>query len=85
MIAVPKKKKDPIVKKEIQCPVYHILRVPCSTGPGSFLEVTHILPFLTAASPHHPSFHVVAPSLSGYPDILRWRECGTKDFKQSIS
>ena len=37
-----------------------------STGPGSFLEVTKVLPLLTAASPDHPSFHVVAPSLPGY-------------------
>jgi hypothetical protein len=36
------------------------------TGPGSFLEVTKILPLLTAASIDHPSFHVVAPSLPGY-------------------
>jgi len=34
--------------------------------PGSFLEVTKILPLLIAASPDHPSFHVVAPSLPGY-------------------
>ncbi|KAI9450496.1 alpha/beta-hydrolase [Russula earlei] len=34
--------------------------------PGSFLEVTKVLPLLTAASSDHPSFHVVAPSLPGY-------------------
>ncbi|KAH9035738.1 alpha/beta-hydrolase [Lactarius pseudohatsudake] len=34
--------------------------------PGSFLEVTKILPLLTAVSADHPSFHVVAPSLPGY-------------------
>ncbi|KAI0300704.1 alpha/beta-hydrolase [Multifurca ochricompacta] len=34
--------------------------------PGSFLEVTKVLPLLTAGSPDHPSFHVVAPSLPGY-------------------
>ncbi|KAI0048903.1 alpha/beta-hydrolase [Auriscalpium vulgare] len=34
--------------------------------PGSFVEVSKILPLLTAASPDHPSFHVVAPSLPGY-------------------
>jgi len=38
----------------------------CSPGPGSFLEVTKMLPLLTAASPDHPSFHVVAPSLPGF-------------------
>ncbi|KDR82898.1 hypothetical protein GALMADRAFT_134434 [Galerina marginata CBS 339.88] len=34
--------------------------------PGSFLEVRKILPLLVAASPEHPSFHVVALSLPGY-------------------
>ncbi|KAF8258647.1 Alpha/Beta hydrolase protein [Lactarius quietus] len=34
--------------------------------PGSFLEVTKVLPLLTADSAEHPSFHVVAPSLPGY-------------------
>jgi pimeloyl-ACP methyl ester carboxylesterase len=37
-----------------------------NAGPGHFLEVEKILPLLTAASPEHPSFHVVAPSLPGY-------------------
>lgn len=36
------------------------------TGPGHFLEVQKILPLLTAASPSHPSFHVVALSLPGF-------------------
>ena len=35
-------------------------------GPGSFLEVRKILPLLTATSPEHPSFNVVAMSLPGY-------------------
>ncbi|KAK0435114.1 Alpha/Beta hydrolase protein [Desarmillaria tabescens] len=34
--------------------------------PGSFIEVRKILPLLTASSPEHPSFHVVALSLPGY-------------------
>ncbi|KAF8265862.1 alpha/beta-hydrolase [Lactarius quietus] len=34
--------------------------------PGSFLEVTKILPLLTGVSPENPSLHVVAPSLPGY-------------------
>ncbi|TBU39120.1 epoxide hydrolase [Dichomitus squalens] len=34
--------------------------------PGSFLEVLKLLPLLTASSPDHPSFHVVAPSLPGF-------------------
>ena len=37
-----------------------------SIGPGHFLEVEKLLPLLTAGSPDHPSFHVVAPSLPGY-------------------
>ena len=36
------------------------------TGPGSFLEVTKLLPFLTSAGNDAPSFHVVAPSLPNY-------------------
>ncbi|KAH8978895.1 alpha/beta-hydrolase [Lactarius akahatsu] len=34
--------------------------------PGSFLEVTKVLPLLASVSEDHPSFHVVAPSLPGY-------------------
>ncbi|OJT15571.1 hypothetical protein TRAPUB_6318 [Trametes pubescens] len=34
--------------------------------PGHFLEVRKMLPFLTAGSPDHPAFHVVAPSLPGF-------------------
>ncbi|KAF7299513.1 EHN domain-containing protein [Mycena indigotica] len=34
--------------------------------PGNFLEVRKILPLLVAASPEHPSFHVVALGLPGY-------------------
>ncbi|KAI0770429.1 alpha/beta-hydrolase [Fomes fomentarius] len=34
--------------------------------PGNFLEVKKLLPLLTASSPSHPSFHVVALSLPGY-------------------
>ncbi|KAI0674930.1 alpha/beta-hydrolase [Trametes maxima] len=34
--------------------------------PGHFLEVRKLLPLLTAASPEHPSFHVVALSLPGF-------------------
>jgi pimeloyl-ACP methyl ester carboxylesterase len=36
------------------------------TGPGSFLEVTKVLPLLAGSLAEHPSFHVVAPSLPGY-------------------
>ncbi|KAL1671818.1 Alpha/Beta hydrolase protein [Schizophyllum commune] len=34
--------------------------------PGSFLEVTKILPLLTRSDPSAPSFHVVAYSLPGF-------------------
>ncbi|CDO78188.1 hypothetical protein BN946_scf184694.g3 [Trametes cinnabarina] len=34
--------------------------------PGHFLEVRKLLPILTASTPDHPSFHVVAPSLPGF-------------------
>ncbi|KAI9455711.1 alpha/beta-hydrolase [Lactarius psammicola] len=33
---------------------------------GNVLEVTKVLPLLTAVSADHPSFHVVAPSLPGF-------------------
>ena len=36
-------------------------------GPGSFLEVTKILPHLTnPSSPDAPNFHVIAPSLPNF-------------------
>lgn len=35
-------------------------------GPGSFLEVSKLLPLLTAGSESHPAFHVVAPSLPNF-------------------
>ncbi|KAH8982021.1 Alpha/Beta hydrolase protein [Lactarius akahatsu] len=43
-----------------------IIKSHMCAGPGCFLEVTKILPLLTAVSADHPSFHVVAPSLPGY-------------------
>ncbi|KAF8486934.1 Alpha/Beta hydrolase protein [Russula ochroleuca] len=42
--------------------------------PGSFIEVTKILPLLTATGTGNPSFHVVAPSLPGYA----WSEAVAK-------
>ncbi|KAF8555650.1 alpha/beta-hydrolase [Imleria badia] len=38
----------------------------CHGWPGSFHETRKLLPLLTASSPDHPSFHVVALSLPGY-------------------
>ena len=35
-------------------------------GPGSFLEVTKILPLLTTGGKDAPAFHVVAPSLPNF-------------------
>ncbi|KAI0259492.1 Alpha/Beta hydrolase protein [Gloeopeniophorella convolvens] len=46
--------------------VWFLVPLILPTGPGSFVEVTKLLPLLTAALPDHPSFHVVAPSLPGY-------------------
>jgi Epoxide hydrolase N terminus len=43
-----------------------LTRAVLSIGPGSFIEVTKMLPLLTATEAGHPSFHVVAPSLPGY-------------------
>ncbi|KAI0259498.1 alpha/beta-hydrolase [Gloeopeniophorella convolvens] len=42
--------------------------------PGSFIEVSKILPLLTAGGAGHPSFHVVAPSLPGFG----WSEAAHK-------
>jgi len=42
--------------------------------PGSFIEVTKVLPYLTATKAGYPSFHVVAPSLPGYA----WSEAVSK-------
>ncbi|KAG2100380.1 Alpha/Beta hydrolase protein [Suillus discolor] len=38
----------------------------CHGWPGSFIEIREILSLLTASSPKHPSFHVVALSLPGF-------------------
>ncbi|KAG1852037.1 Alpha/Beta hydrolase protein [Suillus tomentosus] len=38
----------------------------CHGWPGSFIEIRGMLPLLTASSPKHPSFHVVALSLPGF-------------------
>ena len=45
-----------------------------SVGPGSFIEVTRLLPLLTATETGHPAFHVVAPSLPG----CAWTEAVSK-------
>ncbi len=44
--------------------------------PGSFLEMTKVLPLLTTVSADHPSFHVVAPSLPRYARSERVLEKG---------
>ncbi|KAH9037758.1 hypothetical protein EDB84DRAFT_1437343 [Lactarius hengduanensis] len=49
--------------------------------PGSSLEVTKLLPLLTAVSIDHLSFYVVAPSLPGYSCIIHGRKvCLKKGF-----
>lgn len=45
---------------------YNSLTCLLFLGPGHFMEVSKILPLLTAVSPDQPSFHVVAFSLPGY-------------------
>ena len=35
-------------------------------GPGSFLEVTKLLPLLIQGGSDSPSFHVIAPSLPNF-------------------
>jgi pimeloyl-ACP methyl ester carboxylesterase len=35
-------------------------------GPGSFLEVTKLLPYLAEQTPGSPAFHIIAPSLPNY-------------------
>ncbi|KAH9035721.1 epoxide hydrolase [Lactarius pseudohatsudake] len=53
---------------ELGVPLTVPSRFYSSTVPGSFLEVTKILPLLTAVSADHPSSHVIAPkkSLPGF-------------------
>jgi Epoxide hydrolase N terminus len=48
----------------IPSPTYLTIRL--NAGPGSFIEVTKVLPLLTGSSPEYPSFHVVAPSVPGF-------------------
>lgn len=38
----------------------------CHGWPGSFIEVTKLLPFLSSSSPDTPTFHIVAPSLPNF-------------------
>lgn len=53
-----------------KCSTYLVLYrtdyVAYNVGPGHFMEVSKLLPLLTAVSPDHPSFHVVAISLPGF-------------------
>jgi hypothetical protein len=43
-----------------------LLTLTILAGPGSFIEVKKILPFLNAGDIKSPSFHVVAPSLPNF-------------------
>jgi hypothetical protein len=49
------------------------LFVKCDIGPGSFLEVTKMLPILTSGAGGNPAFHVIAPSLPnfGFSGVVR--------------
>ena len=46
----------------LRCELYiHLL-----LGPGSFIEVTRLLPLLEGDGSHQPAFHLVAPSLPNF-------------------
>ena len=49
------------------------LAEPPFVGPGSFLEVSKLLPLLTRGSKDSPAFHLVAPSLPnfGFSSVVR--------------
>jgi len=56
-----------------------------STGPGSFLEVSKLLPILTNGSKDdQPSFHVVAPSLPnfGFSEGVRKKGFGIPQYAE---
>ncbi|MCJ1228128.1 hypothetical protein MMC12_004789 [Toensbergia leucococca] len=38
----------------------------CHGWPGSFLEVSKLLPLLSSGDNHSPAFHIVAPSIPNY-------------------
>lgn len=48
----------------------------CHGWPGSFIEVTKILPLLTSGEGDEPTFHVVAPSLPNYGFSQRTSKAG---------
>ena len=58
-----------------------------SSGPGSFLEVRKMLPLLTEASPDHPSFHVVAPSLPnfGFSEAVKERGFHGDHYDEAVN
>ncbi|MCJ1474786.1 hypothetical protein MMC13_003446 [Lambiella insularis] len=53
--------------------------------PGSFLEVTKLLPLLTTSSGTSPAFHVVAPSLPnfGFSDGTKKRGFGFRQYAET--
>ncbi|KAF3483082.1 epoxide hydrolase [Arthroderma uncinatum] len=54
--------------------------------PGSFLEVTKLLPLLTKGSESQPAFHVVAPSLPnfGFSEGVKKRGFGIAQYAESL-
>ncbi|EGE02283.1 epoxide hydrolase [Trichophyton equinum CBS 127.97] len=55
--------------------------------PGSFLEVSKLLPLLTAGSESHPAFHVVAPSLPnfGFSEGVKKRGFGLAQYAEAMN
>ncbi|KAM5454863.1 putative microsomal epoxide hydrolase [Microsporum audouinii] len=54
--------------------------------PGSFLEVTKLLPLLTTGDESRPAFHVVAPSLPnfGFSDGVKKRGFGLAQYAEAL-
>nr|AJD23154.1 epoxide hydrolase [Onygena corvina] len=54
--------------------------------PGSFIEVSKLLPILTQGNPGQPAFHVVAPSLPnfGFSEGVKKRGFGIAQYAESV-
>ncbi|EFR00211.1 epoxide hydrolase 1 [Nannizzia gypsea CBS 118893] len=55
--------------------------------PGSFLEVSKLLPLLTAGNESRPAFHVVAPSLPnfGFSEGVKKRGFGLAQYAEALN
>ena len=58
----------------------------CHGWPGSFLEVTKMLPLLKGGD-GRPAFHVVAPSLPnyGFSGACRKKGLGVKQYAEALN